>query len=153
MSPPHYLSLFLKPSLKEQHLAGWWARAWLPGSQMGFTQIAVPTGLYLEAMPWSVCTQFYLLRGAGAQTQGIAHDRRVFKLSGVSPVHTCIWRPWPSQTVGLWCPLLAGPSTVWDHPERLPETMGKEGKVSRVTEHPWETGHGCFQGQLHLQEQ
>lgn len=90
---PHYLFLFLKPSLKEQHLGGWWAKAWPPGSQMGFTQIVAPTGLYLEAMPWLVSTQFYLLCGAGAQTQNIAHARRIFILSAESPVHTCIWRP------------------------------------------------------------
>lgn len=69
---PHYLFLFLKPSLKEQHLGGWWAKAWPPGSQMGFTQIAAPTELYLEAMLWLVSTQFYLLCGVGDQTQGIA---------------------------------------------------------------------------------
>lgn len=50
---PYYLFLFLKPSLKERHLGGWWAKAWPPGSQMGFTQIAAPTELYLEAMLWS----------------------------------------------------------------------------------------------------
>lgn len=74
---PHYLFLFLKPPLKEQHLGGWWVKAWRPGSPMGFTQIAVPTGLYLEAMPWLVSTQFCLLCGAGDPTQGIACAVRV----------------------------------------------------------------------------
>lgn len=69
----HYLFLFLKPSLKEQRLGGWWARAWPPGSRMGFTRIAVPTGLYLEAMPWLVSNQFYLLCGAGDETQGVTY--------------------------------------------------------------------------------
>lgn len=82
---PHYLFLFLKPSLKEQRLGGWWAKAWPPGSRMGFTQIAVPTGLYLEAMPWLVSTHFYLLGGAGDQTQGITYARCACTLPAVSP--------------------------------------------------------------------
>lgn len=85
-------------------MGGWWAKAWPPGSQMGFTQIAAPTELYLEAMLWSVSTQFYLLCGVGDQTQVIAHARRVFILPAESPVHSCIWRPLAQLDCGALVP-------------------------------------------------
>ncbi|XP_073887674.1 chloride channel protein 2 isoform X15 [Macaca fascicularis] len=50
--PLHCLFLFPPPSLKEQHLGVWWAKAWLPGSQMEFIQTAAPTGLCLGATLW-----------------------------------------------------------------------------------------------------
>ncbi|XP_065396380.1 chloride channel protein 2 isoform X10 [Macaca fascicularis] len=55
--PLHCLFLFPPPSLKEQHLGVWWAKAWLPGSQMEFIQTAAPTGLCLGATLWLVNTE------------------------------------------------------------------------------------------------
>ncbi|PNJ69208.1 CLCN2 isoform 14, partial [Pongo abelii] len=36
-----------------KHLGVWWAKAWLPGSQMEFIRTAAPTGLCLGATLWS----------------------------------------------------------------------------------------------------
>jgi len=54
-SPPRanvFLTLVIFILMKEQHLGGWWAKAWLPGSQMGFTLTAAPTGSCPEATQW-----------------------------------------------------------------------------------------------------
>ncbi|PNJ69207.1 CLCN2 isoform 11, partial [Pongo abelii] len=55
-NPPRanvFLTLVIFILMKEQHLGVWWAKAWLPGSQMEFIRTAAPTGLCLGATLWS----------------------------------------------------------------------------------------------------
>lgn len=134
---PHYLFLFLKPSLKEQHLGGWWVKAWPPGSQMGFTRIAVPTGLYLEAMPWLVSTQFCLLCGVRDQSQGTAHAAAPAVPQDCICIGRLLAQP-DSEALVPPAGRAVGPSSVWDSKRFSP--LGRESLLG--TEHPEETEHG-----------
>lgn len=148
---PHYLFLFLKPPLKEQHLGGWWVKAWRPGSPMGFTQIAVPTGLYLEAMPWLVSTQFCLLCGAGDPTQGIA---RAVCVVTVQPCRRSASALGDAGALAPPAGRAVGPSILWGHPEGLlSNPCPGEGNVSWGLSTLRRLSTAVPQGQPHLPEQ